>query len=101
MGAVTNVNLVFCRKFLTVTFREVQAFEPRARARDAAVIKLVSFRNTYFFELPDRPWYRGHFSWTGRADNAFHAKALGWSDWLHQHKLEEKPPALSASLPEG
>lgn len=83
-------NLAFCRKLLAVTFAEVRAFEPKAMAKDAAAMKLVAFRNTWFFQVPDRPWYGGAFSWTGRADNAYHAKAQGWAAWLAKRR-ESRP----------
>jgi len=82
-----DVNLAFCRKLLSVTFAEVKAFEPKAMARDAGAMRLVTFRNTWFFQLPAMPFYRSKtaFSWTGRADNSYHAKAQGWSAWLEKY----------------
>jgi len=84
---MSDVNLAFCRRLLSTTFAEVKAFEPKAMARDAGAMRLVTFRNTWFFQLPAMPFYRSKtaFSWTGRADNAFHAKAQGWSAWLEKY----------------
>jgi hypothetical protein len=84
-----DINLAFCRKLLQETFREVRAFEPRAMAGDAGAIRLRvgSASPTWLFQLPALPFYRSTtaFSWTGRADNAYHAKARGWSAWLEKY----------------
>jgi hypothetical protein len=89
MDRVALVNLTFCRLLLRRTFAEVRELCPRARSRDMSAIKVPS--GDWYAEIPDRPWYDGRLSWTGRADNAFHAKAEAWMAWINRHnKLEGK-----------
>jgi hypothetical protein len=83
-----NFNLAFDRALLRVTFREVRAVCPQARARDAAVVR--GPLGQWFFQLPERAHYgKGSFSVNVRACDAYHAKALGWQEWLRERGKKE------------
>lgn len=84
-----DVNLAFCRRLLSNTLVEVKEFEPKARAGDMAAIRLSDH---WIAQLPLRSWYAEppqQFLWSGRADNAFHAKAQGWAAWLDKKRREK------------
>lgn len=89
MDVETKTSLDFCRRLLTVTWAEVKKEIPEARARDASVTGGgIGLGSHWFFQLPDRPYYGGGFSWSGRAENAYHAKANGWDEFLRQYRKE-------------
>lgn len=82
----TRINHDFCRRLLSYIFAEIKAILPDARARDASAMRLPTGR--WLFELND-PLYGGHFQWTGRADNGWHAKAQGWKKLLNKLRPED------------
>ena len=73
-------NSDFCRRLLSWTLADVKREIPEARARDAGAVK--NYTNSWTFELPDRPHYLGGYTWQGRADTAWHAKAKGWASFM-------------------
>jgi hypothetical protein len=78
-----------------MTFAEVKTVIPQARANDAGA---VSGCTGWFVELPDRPYYGGKFTWSGRAWNAYEAKQKMWSELLK--KLAPQPARTPGAYPE-
>jgi hypothetical protein len=68
-----SANIGFCRELLRETIDDVKAAAPAVKVSDAWVWS------------GDRRNWEFHFNgfyWNGSADNAYHARANGWSAWL-------------------
>ncbi len=75
-----SIYSAFNRDMLRVTFEEVRATVPQAKARDIGVCKTG---NQWTGEL-NRACYGGHFHWHGAAEDAWHAKQQTWEAWLER-----------------
>jgi hypothetical protein len=74
---MSDLNLVFSRLMLKRMHAEVKTYFPSTNLiKDAWV---WNSRRHWEFHGPEK------FYWSGRADNAYHARYKGWSAWL-QHK---------------
>ena len=73
---MTDINLVFSRAMLSRIHKDVKAFRPTINLRkDGWVWR--GHRGRWEFHGPD-----GFYEGSLRADNAYHAKYIGWSAWL-------------------
>jgi len=81
----------FDRANLRLTFAEVKALVPQAKARDVGAVR--SHGDQWFAEV-NRPCYGGHFWINCTASTAWHAKQQLWAAWLKKNgdgkKAEKK-----------
>lgn len=75
-----NINTVFCRGLLRLVMVDVKERTTPKQRKDAWVYRVDS--STWEFHGPDK------YYWYGSADNAYDARAQGWSHWL-----EDEHPA--------
>lgn len=79
---MTDVNLKFCRILLKGVVADVRKHYPATKVSDAAVLKMSGggTNQWWLFEYMDPAV--GRFAVELQADNAYHARAEGWSKWL-------------------
>jgi hypothetical protein len=88
----TDINIRFCRHLLKEVHADVKSHFPEINLhRDAWTGNAGG--GLFEFHGPDK------FYWHGRADNGWHARALGWSAWLN-HALEEEATHLERQVEE-
>jgi hypothetical protein len=76
---MSNINTTFNRKLLTQTHDLVRKHFPQTK-----MIHTIGW--TFKSGVWDWEWHGPDgFTWTGRADDAYEARSLGWMAWL-KHK---------------
>lgn len=70
---MSSLDVSLCREILRLTIADVRAFNPAVRLKDAWVYKLGEDHWEFHY---------GDYYWHGSADNAYEARAEGWSAWL-------------------
>lgn len=73
-----QMDVIFCRKLLSLTHADVRKAWPQVRVSDAWVYRLD--RQSWEFHF-------GAFYWHGRAANAYDARAKGWAAYLRANKV--------------
>jgi hypothetical protein len=74
-----NTNTAFSRELLKQVLEHVRAY--RKSTGDRFAFKLT---DAWIYKVGTDRWefYFGNFCWHGSADDAFEARAKGWSSWL-------------------
>lgn len=74
-----SINTAFSRELLKRVLNDVRAY--RKSTGDRLAFKLT---DAWIYRVGTDQWeFRfGEFYWRGSADNAFEARAKGWSSWL-------------------
>jgi hypothetical protein len=74
-----SINTAFSRELLKRVLEEVRAY--RKATGDRFAFKLT---DAWIYRVGTDHWefHFGEFYWHGSADNAFEARAKGWSSWL-------------------
>jgi hypothetical protein len=75
-GSMSCINISFCRALLSAVHRDVKAFAPEINLQKDAWVWCAG-RDHWEFHGPKNDFY-----WHGGADNAYDARAKGWSAWL-------------------
>lgn len=70
---MTDINVTFSRTLLSTVLADVKAFNSAIRVKDAWVWQVG--RDHWEFHF-------GSYYWHGSADNAYDARAKGWSSFL-------------------
>lgn len=76
-----DINIRFSRALLSSVQARVEALFPESNRAGAWVHR--NDRQHWEFHGPDE------FYWYGQADNAYHARALGWEAWLRKQGVED------------
>jgi hypothetical protein len=79
-----NVNIVFCRALLALVMPEVRKATTAKERKDAWVWKYHG--DHWEFHGPN------NYYWHGSADNAYDARAKGWSAWLERGPATKVKP---------
>jgi hypothetical protein len=74
---MSDINIDFCRTFLALVMTDVKQVTTTQERKDAWVYKCM--KNHWEFHGPNE------FYWHGSADNAYDARAKGWSAFLAKH----------------
>lgn len=75
-----NINVTFCRLMLRQVMEDVKPLTTGAERKDSWVYRCM--KDHWEFHGP------AHYYWHGEADNAYDARAKGWSAWLEQLKAD-------------
>ena len=77
-----SINTAFSRELLKRVLEEVRAY--RKSTGDRFAFKLT---DAWIYRVGTDHWefHFGEFYWQGSAENAFEARAKGWSSWLAAH----------------
>lgn len=76
----TDIDVVFCRKLLSMIHKDVRQHFPAIRLRQDAWTYRYG-RDNWEFHGPDG------FHWHGRAANSYDARHKGWSAFLKSKKV--------------
>jgi hypothetical protein len=90
-GKQIDINTVFTRELLKRVHAEVKAAHPAINLRAAAWVWHDGHRH-WEFHGP------GEFYWSGRAYNAYEARAYGWMAWLERHPARENEMRVEAII---
>lgn len=74
-----DINVIFSRKLLTAVMVDIKKLTSVVERKEAWVYDFGG--DHWEFHGPDR------YYWHGAADNAYDAKAKGWSAWLRDLEL--------------
>lgn len=88
---MSDLNITFCRALLAQTMERVRRHTTPALREKAWVYKTA--RGQWEFQGPNPDGRVNQFYWFGRADNAYEARAKGWSAWLEKFYPEQEDAA--------
>lgn len=74
---MTEINIAFCRRLLELVHKDVKAFRPTINLKKDAWVWHFH-KDHWEFHGPDE------FYWHGSCDNAYDARAQGWTAWLEK-----------------
>lgn len=83
-----DANMAFCRLMLRNTMAEARTTFKRETIKEAWAIRID--HRTFEFQINVCAEFPKGFYWYDSADNAYHAKALGWGSAIESFKKRAK-----------